>query len=258
MMTSRSSLGSRGQQLRRAALHDGRPPRPPARPTISRAISRSSGSRSVSRSRRAVCQLRADGAQLAVVVDDGRQLRLLPAQLAAALGVGRDLGSDHSASICCQAPLDLVEPLLEAHDPVPLGPRGCRGRLRRSSAAASAVVRRLAAASAACARLDVRGQLLASGIGSRSGSRLPSGARLAVGREGLLHRRDGDLDHRVVGLLGGDGLEPDAGQEQPAHRPVLAPLGAPAEHLVGDGRDDRDEQDAAQDADPQVLARRAG
>ena len=81
---------------------------------------------------------------------------------------------------------------------------------------------------------------------------------LAVRGECLVHGRDGDLDHGVVGLLGGDALEPDAGQEQPADGPVLAPLGAPAEHLVRDRRDDRDEQDAAEDARRSGPAPRGG
>ena len=116
-MTSRSSLGSRGSSWTRRCARRARASSASSSSTTSRAISRSSGSVSASRSRRAACELRADGAQVPVVVDDGRELGLLaPERRGCARGRTRPPGRDHSASISVEAALELVETLLEAHD----------------------------------------------------------------------------------------------------------------------------------------------
>ena len=111
----------------------------------------------------------------------------------------------------------------------------------------------------ACARLDVaRRASLASGIGTRSGS------QAALRGVSPLAASASCIDAMATSIIESSGclvvmrLEPDARQEQPADGPVLAVLGAPAEDLVGDRGDDRDEQDAADDARRAGSGRRAG
>ena len=79
------------------------------------------------------------------------------------------------------------------------------------------------------------------------------GNGLTVGDERLLERDDRDLDHVVGGTARRDRLDPDARQEQRTDDRVPAVARSPAEDLVADGGDDRDEQDAAPDHDDGVL-----
>ena len=194
--------------------------------TISRAISRSSGSVSVARECCALSSCFAHALAAPVVVDDRRQLGLLAAQLRGyASGSAATSGRDHSASISS----------------------------RRRSSSSRRCSRLIASAGRAPGSAGEHRPW--SGIGRRSGSRLPAGASSPFAASASR------IDAMATSIIESSGclvvmrLQPDAGQEQPADPPLVAVPGAEAQDLVRDRGDDRDEQDPADDADQQALAR---
>ena len=187
----------------------------------SRAISRSSGSCSASRSTRAAASWARVARSWRIVVDDGREVGLLPAQRRGS-GPGRprprgpptpprcwvrrrSMSSSRSSRLTTRS----------RSDPRRLHRSACR----RPPPAASTLLGQL--------RLGIRpvGHPAWLAVGQAA-----LGRRLAVGGERLLHRRDGDLDHRVVGLLGGDapGARCPAGTAsgRPSSRAAWRPSGA--------------------------------
>ena len=232
MMTSRSSLGSRGQELDAQLRLEGRLLGLRLGDDLAGQLAELRVALRVALPARRG-ELLADGSQASMVLHDGRDLRLLATEGLAALRVDGDLRAGPLRLDLGEAAFDLVEPRLEAHAP---------------SASPSAAARSSAASRASI----VRASSPASGMGSRSGSQLPSGA------VSPLAARASCIEQMATSIIESSGclvvmrLEPDAGQEEPAPDRVLATLGTPLEDLVRDRRDDRDEQDATEDGDPQL------
>ena len=63
-----------------------------------------------------------------------------------------------------------------------------------------------------------------------------------------LHRRDGDFEHGIVRLSGGQVLEHHARPAEDAHNHAVARVRQPLEHFIRNAGDDRQRQQAAQNA----------
>ena len=224
MMTFFSSLGSRGSSSTRSRSTTAASWRWLS-PTNSSAIWRSSGSR-LGRARLlgALELLARTRAQLSIGVDHRRQLASLTAELAAAVGIGRDLRVGPLGLDLLEAPLELVEPLLEAHrvswsaawsartstvakDRPPAPDRGCPEALSR------------------------RWPSSASRIDAMATSIIESSGGLVVMRCSQMPGRNSQRIHQFSRCR--------------------APKRSISYAIDGD---DRDEQDAADDADEQALA----
>ncbi len=115
-------------------------------------------------------ELGADGSQAPVVIDDRGEACLLPPQLAAAIGIRRHLGVGPLLFDMRQAALDVIEALLEAHDPVPSDPAAAAAGRTWSSADLSPAVSTVELASSAWRASTSLASAVAWGMGSRSGT----------------------------------------------------------------------------------------
>ena len=230
-MTSRSSFGSRGRSWTRSCCLEARPRRPPAR-RRPREPARAAPGRSRSRvSRRAAASCVAHGSQPPVVVHDGRELGLLATERLAALRVGGDLRPGPLRLDLGEAAFDLVEALLQAHAP---------------PVASAAAARRRPSS------LHRPGQLAGVGDGLALGSQLPSGASSPLAASASCIEQMATSIIESSGCLVVMDCSQMPGRKSQRQTECSRRLAPQSQDLVGDRRDDRDEQDPAHDGHPEL------